>query len=111
VSIDAIVAARAKHFGVDAALVQAVILAEGGRAAIVKAVQCSIPSITTYEGAVDVVCRSAAHHLSAYVSAHDPEGFVAFWGAQWAPVGAKNDPTDLNRNWPLNVLRLWKRVP
>jgi cephalosporin-C deacetylase-like acetyl esterase len=110
VSIDPDVARVAKRFGVDAALVQAVVQAEGGRAAIIKAVQCSYPSITTIDQALDIVCRSACHALSAYVSAHDPEGFTAFWGAKWAPVGAQNDPTDLNRNWPLNVLRLWKRT-
>lgn len=106
-TIDADVARIAKQFGSDPALIQAVVNAEGN---ILKAVQCSIPSITTREQAIEVTCRSANHALAAYVSAHDPEGFVAFWGAKWAPIGAKNDPHDLNRNWPLNVLRLWKRV-
>lgn len=104
-TIDSDVARIAKKFGVDPALIQAVVKAEGN---ILKAVQCSIPSITTREEAIEVTCRSAAHALSAYVSANDAEGFVAFWGAKWAPVGAKNDPNNLNRNWPLNVLRLWK---
>jgi hypothetical protein len=105
--IDADVAAISKRFGVDPALIQAVVNAEGN---IVKAVQCSFPTITTRDQALDILCRSACHALSAYVSSNDAEGFVAFWGAKWAPIGAKNDPTDLNRNWPLNVLRLWKRV-
>jgi hypothetical protein len=106
VTIDADVAKVAKQFGVDPTLIQAVVNAEGN---ILKAVQCSIPSITTREQAIEVTCRSAAHALSAYVSANDAEGFVAFWAAKWAPIGAQNDPKDLNRNWPLNVLRLWKR--
>jgi hypothetical protein len=106
-TIDADVAKVSKQFGVDAALIQAVVNAEGN---ILKAVQCSIPSVTTREQALEVTCRSAAHALSAYVAANDAEGFVAFWGAKWAPIGAKNDPHDLNRNWSLNVLRLWKRV-
>jgi len=106
-AIDADVARIAKQFGADPALIQAVVNAEGN---ILKAVQCSIPSITTREQAIEVTCRSAHHALAAYVSAHDPEGFVAFWGAKWAPVGAQNDPHDLNKNWCLNVLRLWKRT-
>lgn len=109
-SIDPDVARIAKDFGVDPALVQAVVTAEGGGMAIVKAVQCSTSGVTTREEAIRIVCRSAAHALSAYVSANDAEGFVAFWGAKWAPIGAKNDPHSLNRNWPLNVLRLWKRT-
>lgn len=106
-SIDADVARIAKRFGSDPALIQAVVQAEGN---IVRAVQCSIPSITTREQAIEVTCRSANHALAAYVSANDAPGFVAFWAAKWAPTGAENDPTDLNRNWPLNVLRLWKRA-
>jgi hypothetical protein len=106
-TIDPDVARVAKQFGMDAALIQAVVNAEGN---ILKAVQCSIPSVTTREQAIEVTCRSAAHAMSAYVSANDAEGFVAFWGAKWAPVGAQNDPHDLNRNWPLNVLRGWKRT-
>lgn len=106
-TIDPDVAATAKQFGVDPSLIQAVVQAEGN---ILKAVQCSIPSVTTRAQALEVLCRSAAHALSAYVSANDAAGFVAFWGAKWAPIGADNDPHDLNRNWPINVLRAWKRT-
>lgn len=94
----------ARKFGVSAELIQAVVIAEGD---IVKAVKCSVPSVTTREEALEVACRSAAHALSDYVKANDPEGFVAFWGARWAPRGAQNDPTDLNKNWPVNVLKIW----
>ena len=103
-AIDADVKSIAKRFGVDAALVQAVVNAEGN---ILKAVQCSIPSVSTREEAIEVTCRSAAHALSDYVKANDAPGFVAFWGQRWAPIGAQNDPNGLNRNWVLNVLKLW----
>lgn len=106
-TIEPIVRDTAAHFGVDPALIQAVIAAEGN---ILKAVQCSIPSIDTREKALEVTCRSANHAQSAYVSTHDAAGFVAFWASIWAPTGAKNDPHDLNRNWPLNVLRMWKKT-
>jgi hypothetical protein len=33
--------------------------------------------------------------------------FLTFWAQRWAPVGAANDPQDLNRNWPANVSKLW----
>ena len=104
-TIDADVLATARYFGVDPALIQAVVQAEGN---ILKAVQCSLPSVKTREEALRVLCRSAVHALSDYVKTQTmPDVFVAFWGARWAPVGAKNDPHSLNRNWASNVTRLW----
>lgn len=93
-----------KQYGVDPALLQAVVIAEGN---IVKAVQCSIPSVTTREQALEVTCRSAAHAMSDYIVQQGSSGFVAFWAKRWAPVGATNDPTHLNGNWSGNVQRLW----
>ena len=102
--IDADVTRIAKRFGVDAALIQAVIKAEGN---IVRAVQCSIPSVKTREQAIEITCRSAVHAMSDYVKANAGPEYVAFWGERWAPRGAKNDPTNLNKNFPVNVTRLW----
>ncbi len=31
--------------------------------------------------------------------------FIEFLGSRYAPVGAKNDPTNLNKNWIKNVKR------
>lgn len=107
-TIDADVKRIAKQFGVDAELIQAVVRAEGN---ILKAVQCSIPSVSTREQAIEVTCRSAAHALSDYVKANDAPGFVAFWANRWAPEGAANDPKALNKFWPTNVLKLWKPAP
>ncbi len=94
----------AAHFGLDPQLVQAVVQAEGN---IVKAVQCSLPSVTTRTQALDVLCRSCVHALSDYTKANHAADFVAFWGARWAPVGVANDPTGLNKHWPINVMQLW----
>lgn len=105
--IDPDVARVSARFGVDPKLIQAVVKAEGN---ILKAVQCSLPSVTTREQALEVTCRSAAHALSDYVKAHDPQGFVAFWGSRWAPEGASNDPTHLNANWSKNVSLGWRQV-
>lgn len=104
--IDPDVRRIARKFGVDPALIQAVVKAEGN---IVKAVQCSIPSITTREEALDVTCRSATHALSDYAKLHHAKAFIEYWGNRWAPRGVANDPTDLNKNWPVNVLSFWTK--
>lgn len=105
--IDPDVRRIAKRFGIDPKLIQAVVQAEGN---IIKAVQCSYPNITTKDDALDITCRSAVHALSDYMKALDPDGFVEFWGARWAPIGVTNDPTHLNAHWAPNVKRLWKQV-
>lgn len=102
--IDPDVRRIAKRFGVDAALIQAVVTSEGN---ILKAVQCSIPSVMTREEAIEVTCRSAAHAMSDYIKAGSGPAFVAFWAQRWAPQGVENDPTHLNQNWPVNVTKLW----
>lgn len=108
--IDADVAAVAKHFGLDAKMIQAVVNAEGD---ILKAVRCSLPATKDRAAALDITCRSAVHAMSDFLTNADSgdlaEGFVDFWAKRWAPQGATNDPTGLNANWPRNVLRLWMK--
>ena len=101
------VRAAAKRFGLDPALVQAVVNAEGD---ILKAVRCSLPNTPDRAAALDILCRSAVHALSDFVKVDEPirDDFVAFWAARWAPRGVANDPTDLNKNWSGNVLKLWR---
>lgn len=79
-------------------------IAEGN---IVKAVQCSFPSVTTRQEALDITCRSAVHALSDFVKAQHGAEFVSFWAQRWAPEDAENDPTHLNKNWPVNVRAKW----
>ena len=102
--IDPDVRRIARRFGIDPHLIAAVIQAEGN---ILKAVQCSLPNVTTYEEAVEVTCRSAAHAMSDYIKANHAEAFVDFWAKRWAPQGAANDPKGLNANWPKNVKARW----
>lgn len=90
-----------------AALVQAIVTAEGGNVAIIKAVQCSDPTVTTLEGALKVVCRSVIHRMSDWVQQDHPHEFVTYMGSFWAPIGVQNDPTNLNANWAPNVSKLW----
>ena len=104
-TIDPDVQAIAHQFGIDAALIQAVVNAEGN---IVRAVQISVPSVKDRAAALDVVCRSAVHAMSDYVKVNHHDEFVKFWGARWAPIGAANDPTNLNANWAGNVMAGWK---
>lgn len=99
--------AIARHFGLDETLLTAVERAEGN---IVRAVQCSIPSVGTRGEALEITARSAVHALSDFIKAGGPERraeFVAFWGQRWAPRGAANDPRNLNDHWVGNVKKLW----
>ena len=105
--IDADVIRVARAFGIDPALLQAVVHAEGD---ILRAVQCSIPSVNTREEALRVTARSAVHAMCDWIKSGGEDrqdAFIAFWAARWAPVGATNDPTNLNANWVHNVDRLW----
>lgn len=108
-TIDADIARVAKNFGADPLLVQAVQLAEGGKDALIRAVQCSLPTVTTREEALEVTARSANHAMRDFLVQHGHrEAFIAFWAARWAPRGAGNDPGHLNDNWPRNVLSAWR---
>lgn len=102
--IDDDVLLAARRFGIDSALIQSVVNAEGD---ILKAVRCSLPETPDRAKALDITCRSAVHAMSDYIRTHDAEPFVYAWAAKWAPVGADNDPTSLNANWPKNVVKIW----
>lgn len=107
VTIDADVTAVAKEFGEDPRLLQAIVTAEGN---ILKAVQCSVPSVQTREDALRVTCRTINHRRRDYLhtlGTSSERAFVAFLGNVWAPVGADNDPHGLNKNWIGNVTGLW----
>src|SRR5256885_1246965 len=97
VTIDGDVAAAATFWGEDPRLVQAIVDAEGGGAAIIRAVQCSVPSIQTRDKALDVVCRSLNHRRRDYIAQLGQNAdFIAFFSIRWAPPNARNDPTHLN---------------
>jgi hypothetical protein len=113
--IDPDVKLKARFFGIDAALIQAVVNAEGN---ILRAVQCSVPTVTTREKAIEITCRSAVHAMSDFLvnNRYDKAGpemkqqFIEYWAQRWAPRGVANDPTDLNKNWPVNVLHFWRKA-
>lgn len=106
-TIETDVHATAKYFGLDPALLQAVVTAEGD---IVKAVKCSVPTVSGRPQALEVLARSCVHAMRDFLAKGgiaNQDAFVAFWGARWAPRGVANDPHDLNANWVKNVTQLW----
>jgi hypothetical protein len=108
--IDLDVREWAKQWGLDPALLQALVVSEGD---IVKAVQKSVPSVHVRGEALMVACRSLTHRLWEYAKgmAQPGEDFPAYFCRYWAPVGVENDPTNLNRNLPINLRRLWLGPP
>lgn len=87
-------------------LVWAIVIAEGGTLEhLLKAVRCSMPGVQTTDEAIEVTCRTVAHHAVDFLLTGNPTGFVSYLGAKWAPLGVSNDPTNLNANWIPNVLR------
>jgi hypothetical protein len=101
-TIDPDVLAVARGFGLDPALLQAVVIAEGD---IVRAVQCSIPLVTTRDQALRVTARSAVHAMCDWIDDDNDrqQAFIVFWGSRWAPIGAANDPKS-------NVVTSWLRL-
>lgn len=114
-------------------LLQAWYIAEGGRpSTFIKAIQCSIPSCVTLEEALARGAKTIRSRMIAYCEFCTPGGqplfvlvqrqerdpwtgedgprrirfsdhFIEFLGARVAPLGAKNDPKNLNVNWIDNV--------
>ena len=118
-------------------LLMAMIRAEGGEAAFVKAIQCSYPKTKDFPEALARACKTLRNRVVEYQSrdlgplmetqaaaAMDPwtgealprrllftTTFIEFLGARWAPVGADNDPTALNVNWVPNVTAMYYKRP
>jgi len=117
-TIDPDIKKVSSQFGTDPTLVQSIQNAEGGtRAHLIKAVKCSIKkgwdglnSQQQYERAIKITCQSINHRQGDYIKRTDPDGFVDYIASYWAPVGASNDPTHLNKNWPKNVKKFWNVV-
>lgn len=80
----------------------------------------SIPSADTFEEELDIAARSIRNHVERCrvrgVRVHDPvtglfsDAFLEDFSAKWAPLGAANDPRDLNRNHARNLVRLYELV-
>ncbi len=119
------------------ALILAMVRAEGGQAAFVKAIQCSRPDVQDFGTALAIACKTVRNRVIDYqqreidpallvLSCHtsaDPwtgesfprrlavsETFIRFLAARWAPVGVANDPTNLNINWAGNVIKIYREI-
>jgi hypothetical protein len=89
-------------------LIDAMVVAEGGPDAMVRAVRVSVPSCKDLREAREIAANTIAHALWDYAVGTNPgfrENFVRFLGARWAPLEAANDPTHLNHFWVDNVLK------
>lgn len=111
--IDPIVQKWSTHFAGASKMfpiyISCIIFAEGGMTRIVKAVQCSQPSVQTVDEAVEDTCRSFVHRM-ADDPAIDGVQVLTVMGGFWAPVGAANDPHDLNVNWVKNATEEYEKL-
>jgi len=73
--------------------------AEGGKAAKVSH---GILSVKTKNPRA-VCLNTIRRNWERWEAAGKPGDFIDYLGAVYAPVGSKNDPKGLNKNWPRNV--------
>lgn len=131
----AIATAAAFYFEEAATLLHAIYLAEGGHDAFIRAIRCSKKDVHTIEKALAYGCKTVRSRIVAAQEFHvrvfeavesgmlDPwtgepaprrllftEDFIEFLGARWAPVGADNDPGNLNANWVENVYQRYRAL-
>ena len=65
--------------------------------------------VKSKEEAQKVLDNSVRNNRLRWEKAGKPGKFVDFMGKRWAPIGAKNDPKGLNKNWPRNVRAALKK--
>lgn len=73
--------------------------AEGGKKAKVSHGILSVKTRNPKQTCLNTITRT----WDRWEEAGQPGDFVDYLGARYAPVGAKNDPRGLNKNWPRNV--------
>lgn len=56
-----------------------------------------------------LACETVKNHLARFQAQSGEEDFIAFLGKSYAPLGAENDPHNLNRNWVKNVKWFYER--
>ena len=111
-------------------LLLAMVQAEGGHDAFIKALQCSMPDVKTFDVALARACktvRGLAASMPSIMIYHkagvDPwtkeasprcfsitPRFLRELADKWAPQGAANDPHALNANWYGNVERVYLQL-
>lgn len=92
----------------EKALLMAIYDAEGGKHTNypygVKSVSCE-----TNEECRQITLNSIRNNLWRYLEENGlEESFIAHMGKRWCPIGANDDPNNLNKNWKSNVIALYK---
>lgn len=83
-------------------VVDAIRCAEGGNKAKRPYGVLSVP--TRSEAHARSVClNTVRRNWDRWEAEGSPGDFIDYLGKRYAPVGAKNDPRGLNKNWPRNV--------
>lgn len=83
-------------------LADAIWHAEGGKKAKVSHGILSVP--TRSPAHARAIClNTIRNNWGRWEAKGRPGDFIDYLGAVYAPVGAKNDPKGLNKNWPRNV--------
>lgn len=111
----------AHSLGIDPLFVAAIRKAEGGRDGREFGV-LSVPA-PDYNSQLRICCNTVKNFLAAYdtnpFSVIMSKGaikrliysgnFIASFARKWAPIGAENDPRNLNRNWFTNVTNWYSK--
>lgn len=58
-----------------------------------------------------ILNKSVYNNFLRWIQAGRPNKFVDFMRDRWAPLGAENDPNNLNYNWSNNVRKLLNLSP
>jgi hypothetical protein len=77
-----------------------------GRAENSKTHPFGVKSIATKGDVVlarKICLQSVRNNFARWEKAGKPIDFISFMSKRYCPVGAKDDPTGLNRNWSRNV--------
>ena len=116
-------------------LLDAMVRAEGGEDAFLTAIRCSKPLCSSYGEALAIACKTVRNRVLAFQDWHLPlyttirhkdadpwtgednprrlmfsDEFIRFLGERWAPVGADNDPQNLNHHWVPNVTAIYHQL-
>ena len=90
------------------ALADAIYKAEGGsKTAHPYGILTKYKHTTPRQACINT-CRTKYRAWEALGRKGGVRGYLAYLGSKYAPIGAKNDPTGLNRHWVKNVSTLYK---
>lgn len=108
----------AAEYGVDPLFIMAIREQESGRAGREFGVLST--AAPTWDAQCAVCCASVRNRLSLWASpvfalSQGPsvkrlrysDSFIETFASRWAPVGADNDPENLNANWAAGVIHIY----